>query len=263
MRGARPRGQLRHLALAPPAPARARTGSPRAATKARITPIVLSPIARAGTLMIRSKLTEFGVGAQRPEVGQRVLDLAPGVEAGAADDLVADPVAEAASSIALDWAFVRYRTAMSRSFHVAPSSARLVSAEPRVPVSSSTRRAIHSASSSSLYASKRSMSRPRSFCVHSFLSVRAVLRDDGVGGVEDQLGGAVVLLELDDGRIRPVALEVEDVPDVRAAPAVDRLVVVADDRQVAVLRGEGPDPQVLRAVRVLVLVDVEVRQRSW
>ena len=39
---------------------------------------------------------------------------------------------------------------------------------------------------------------------------------------------------------------------------VDRLVVVADDREVAVLRREGPDPQVLRPVRVLVLVDVEV-----
>ena len=85
-----------------------------------------------------------------------------------------------------------------------------------------------------------------------------VPRDDGVGRVEDQLGRAVVLLELDDRRVRVVALEVEDVPDVGAAPAVDRLVVVADDGEVAVLRGERPDPEVLRPVRVLVLVDVEV-----
>ena len=62
---------------------------------------------------------------------------------------------------------------MSRSFIVSPSSARRVRAEPRVPVSSSTRRTIHSASSSSLYASKRSISRPRAFSVHSFLSERA------------------------------------------------------------------------------------------
>ena len=87
---------------------------------------------------------------------------------------------------------------------------------------------------------------------------RGVARDDRVGGVEDQLGRAVVAFELDDGRVRPVALEVEDVAQVRAAPRVDRLVVVADDRQVAVLRGERLDPQVLGAVRVLVLVDVEV-----
>ena len=79
-----------------------------------------------------------------------------------------------------------------------------------------------------------------------------------MGGVEDQLRRAVVPLELHDRRVGVVALEVEDVPDVGAAPAVDRLVVVADDREVAVLRGERPDPQVLRPVRVLVLVDVEV-----
>ena len=79
-----------------------------------------------------------------------------------------------------------------------------------------------------------------------------------MGGVEDELGGAVVLLELDDGRIGPVALEVEDVADVRPAPAVDRLVVVAHDAEVPVLRRERLDPQVLRPVGVLVLVDVEV-----
>ena len=33
-------------------------GTPSRATNARITPIVLSPIARAGTLITRSKLTE-------------------------------------------------------------------------------------------------------------------------------------------------------------------------------------------------------------
>ncbi len=85
-----------------------------------------------------------------------------------------------------------------------------------------------------------------------------VARDDGVGGVEDELRRAVVPLELDDRRVGVVALEVEDVADVGAPPAVDRLVVVADDGQVAVLRGERPDPEVLRPVRVLVLVDVEV-----
>ncbi len=79
-----------------------------------------------------------------------------------------------------------------------------------------------------------------------------------MSGVEDQLGRAVVAFELDDGRVRPVALEIEDVAQVRAAPRVDRLVVVADDRQVAVLRGKGLDPQVLGTVRVLVFVDVEI-----
>ena len=82
--------------------------------------------------------------------------------------------------------------------------------------------------------------------------------NDRVGGIEDDLGRAVVLFEFHDRRIGPVALEVEDVPDICAAPAVDRLVVVPDDREVVVTRGQGLDPQVLRPVRVLVFVDVQV-----
>ncbi len=55
----------------------------------------------------------------------------------------------------------------------------------------------------------------------------AVVADDGVGGVEDRLRRAVVLLELDDLRVRERVLEFEDVRDVRAPEAVDR--VVGDD----------------------------------
>ena len=87
---------------------------------------------------------------------------------------------------------------------------------------------------------------------------RRVARHDRVRRIEDQLRRAVVLLELDDRGVRPVALEIEDVAEVRAAPRVDRLVVVADDAQVPVTGGERLDPQVLGAVGVLVLVDVEV-----
>ena len=55
-----------------------------------------------------------------------------------------------------------------------------------------------------------------------------------------------------------VALEVEDVAQVRAAPRVDRLVRIADHAQVAVLAGELAHQLVLHAVRVLVLVDEHV-----
>ena len=79
-----------------------------------------------------------------------------------------------------------------------------------------------------------------------------------MGRVEDELGRAIVLLELDDRRVGVVALEVEDVAQIRTTPAIDRLVVVPDDREVPVLRGEGTDPEVLRPVRVLVLVDMEI-----
>jgi hypothetical protein len=65
-----------------------------------------------------------------------------------------------------------------------------------------------------------------------------VVGDDRVGGHEDRRRRAVVLLELDDGRLRVVVLELEDVADVGATPRVDRLVVVAHHHEVAVLGGE-------------------------
>ena len=79
--------------------------------------------------------------------------------------------------------------------------------------------------------------------------------DDRRRRVEDDLRRAVVPLELDGRHFGKVVLEVEDVAQVGAAPLVDRLVRIADDAQVAVDFGEPPDQQVLRPVRVLVLVD--------
>ena len=79
-----------------------------------------------------------------------------------------------------------------------------------------------------------------------------------MGGVQDQLRRAVVLLELDDGGVRIVALEVEDVADVGAAPGVDRLVVVPYDAQVLCRGGQRLDPEILGTVGVLILVHVEV-----
>src|SRR5947207_10588596 len=56
----------------------------------------------------------------------------------------------------------------------------------------------------------------------------AVVRDDTDGGGEDLRGRAVILFEPDDQRSREIALEFEDVANLGAAPAVDRLIVVAD-----------------------------------
>src|SRR5262249_57063648 len=55
-----------------------------------------------------------------------------------------------------------------------------------------------------------------------------VVRDQVRGGGEDVSGRAVVALEPDDPRAGEVVLEAQDVVDLGAAPAVDRLVVVAD-----------------------------------
>ena len=84
---------------------------------------------------------------------------------------------------------------------------------------------------------------------------RAVVRDQARGGAQDVPGRAVVALEPHHARAREILLEAQDVADLGAAPAVDRLVVVADAGDVLVRLGEQPQPQILRDVGVLILVD--------
>ncbi len=55
-----------------------------------------------------------------------------------------------------------------------------------------------------------------------------IVGDEVRGGAEDVGGGAVVALEPDDLGAGKILLEAQDVVDLRAAPAIDRLVVVAD-----------------------------------
>ena len=87
--------------------------------------------------------------------------------------------------------------------------------------------------------------------------VRAFARllDGRVGHVHDRDAGTIVLLQLGDHRAREVLLEVENVVDAGAAPSVDRLVVVADDTDVATVVGEQPNEIQLRDIGVLKLVD--------
>ena len=88
----------------------------------------------------------------------------------------------------------------------------------------------------------------------------AVLADHGGRGVQDDLRRAVVAFELDDRRFAEVRFEVDDVPQVGAAPLVNRLIRIADDAEVAMDLGEAPDEEVLRPVGVLVLVDHHVAE---
>ena len=62
--------------------------------------------------------------------------------------------------------------------------------------------------------------------------------DHGVGGVEDGLAGAVVLLQGHHPGVGEVLLELEDVADVGAPEAVDRLVVISNNREVAMSCGQ-------------------------
>jgi hypothetical protein len=55
-----------------------------------------------------------------------------------------------------------------------------------------------------------------------------IVGDQVAGGTQDMFGRAVVALEPDDFRAGKILLEAEDVFHFRAAPAIDRLVVIAD-----------------------------------
>ena len=55
-----------------------------------------------------------------------------------------------------------------------------------------------------------------------------IVGDEMGGGTQDMGGGAVVALQADDGGTRKILLEAQDVVHLGAAPAIDRLVVVAD-----------------------------------
>ena len=97
----------------------------------------------------------------------------------------------------------------------------------------------------------------------SVLSIRSAAgATTACAACEDALARAVVALQPDHGRVRELALEVAQVLLRRAAEAVDRLVVVADHRDVAVLLHQQPQQHALREVRVLVLVHQHVREAA-
>ena len=94
----------------------------------------------------------------------------------------------------------------------------------------------------------------------------AALQPQAVGGdqrgcrVEDASGRAIAELEVDTACFGEVLVEAEDVLQLGAPPAVDGLVGVADGEHVVASFGELAQQDVLRQVRVLVLVDQDVRE---
>src|SRR6185295_16907171 len=80
--------------------------------------------------------------------------------------------------------------------------------------------------------------------------------------VEDLGSAPIILLESHDVRVGKILLEVEDVPDVSAPPAIDRLIVVANDAQVAVSASKMFHELILRPIRILIFVDENVLETT-
>ena len=87
-----------------------------------------------------------------------------------------------------------------------------------------------------------------------FLLSEQVVADHGVGGIENRLAGAVVLIEHDHPGAGERPLELEQVAHLGATEPVDALVGVADDADAAACLSEQDHELVLGDVGVLVLV---------
>ncbi len=92
------------------------------------------------------------------------------------------------------------------------------------------------------------------------LPTGGIVADHLPGGGEDIAGGAVVLLQFDDLGIGEVLVEFQNDAGIGAPPAIDGLVIIAHDTEVAVFLREQRDEPVLSEVDVLVFIHQEVAE---
>ena len=95
-------------------------------------------------------------------------------------------------------------------------------------------------------------------CPQRLAQSPAVLRDDAGCRAQDMRGGSIILFEPNDSCAGEVFFELQDILHLRTAPRIDRLIVVADARDVLALLREQPQPEILDGVGILILVDHDV-----
>ena len=94
--------------------------------------------------------------------------------------------------------------------------------------------------------------------VETLLLSVSIVGDDRGGARENRLSRSIVLLELDHLRVGIILLEIQDVPNIGAAPRVDRLIGITHDAEIPMAGSKLADDSVLNAVGVLILVDEDV-----
>src|SRR5262249_28307049 len=100
------------------------------------------------------------------------------------------------------------------------------------------------------------------FGAQCFAEAVGIIFDDGAGGVENALRGTVVTFEANDFCVGKIAREAEQNRDIRAAPAVDRLVFVPDHADILVPADQQAEQIVLYAIGILVFVYMNVLETS-
>ena len=86
----------------------------------------------------------------------------------------------------------------------------------------------------------------------------AVMGDQGVRRFQDIIGGTVVLFETDGGRAGEIFQETLDIFHLRAAPAVDRLIIITDNHHFTGIARQHAYPGILDAVGVLEFVHEDI-----
>ena len=210
--------------------------------------MVRAPMPRAGLLMMRAQAQVIGRVVDHAQVGQHILDLRPIEEPSAADDAVGDAVAleGVLHGVGLGVHPVEHRVVLplppllNAGDDLGGHILRLV-------------RLVHRHIQADLIPCP--LLRPQLLALAPL-----VVLDDGVGCVQDVLGGAVVLLQPDDPSALVLLLEGEDILNGSAAEAINGLVVVAHHADVLPLPRQGGRQQVLQVVGVLVFVDEDVAE---
>ena len=87
----------------------------------------------------------------------------------------------------------------------------------------------------------------------------ARIRVDQAGrGGQNLRGGAIILLQLDHLGAGKILLEPQDIGHLRAAPAVDRLIVIADHADILARLRYQPQPEILHGIGVLIFVHHDI-----
>ena len=94
--------------------------------------------------------------------------------------------------------------------------------------------------------------------IDGFLNLVYVLMNQRVSSINDILGGAVVLLQFEQLRLRINALEIKDITDVRSAEGIDTLRIIPHDADVVLRFSQLLDEQELDIVRILVLIHKDI-----
>ena len=186
------------------------------------------------------------------EIGQDVLDLAAGIEIGAADHVVGDGAQDEAllEKAGLGVCAVKDGKAVIALVFAAPDLVLDVLRHKGGLLHGGGKTADVDAGALAVVGPE------------GLVLAGAVVFDHGVGGIQDVLRGAIVLLQTDHQGVGIDFFKIQDISDIGASEFVDGLVVVAHHAEIFVGAGQQADQFELGTVGILIFVYHDVAETS-